>query len=214
MELTEPSIENVISCILQSLKAKSAGLYQHTKETTIIATKLAAALDLSPESQLYVYISGVCHDLGKLYVKDAILLKANVLETREMEIIRYHTVWGSEFVQSVPVLKTLRHIDLAEVVCAHHEEPDGSGYPKGLTNSQIPYISKIVGIADRYSALIFDRPYKTAYSPGEALRILRPTIEAFMNSHAAIAEKTLAEYGDAVRQRQDAAPEVIAGKHQ
>ena len=112
------------------------------------------------------------HDIGTIAIPDAIMLKAGQLNSEEKELIRQHVLIGEEICQPLRnrsgVLPIIRH---------HHERWDGTGYPDGLAESEIPYLAQIFQIIDIYDALTSDRPHKKAYTPNEALKIITEETE-------------------------------------
>ncbi len=107
------------------------------------------------------------HDIGTIVIPDAVMLKAGELTVEEKELIRQHVLIGEEICQPLRnrsgVLPIVRH---------HHERWDGTGYPDGLSGTNIPYLAQIFQVIDIYDALTSDRPHKQAYSPEEALQIM------------------------------------------
>lgn len=107
------------------------------------------------------------HDIGTIAIPDAVMLKAGELTAEEKELIRQHVLFGEEICQPLRnrsgVLPIVRH---------HHERWDGTGYPDGLSKTDIPYLAQIFQVIDIYDALTSDRPHKRAYSPNEALQII------------------------------------------
>ena len=112
------------------------------------------------------------HDIGTIAIPDAVMLKAGQLTSEEKELIRQHVLVGEEICQPLGnrsgVLPIIRH---------HHERWDGTGYPDGLSESEIPYLAQIFQIIDIYDALTSDRPHKDAYTPNEALQIIAEETE-------------------------------------
>jgi putative two-component system response regulator len=111
---------------------------------------------------------GYVHDIGKIALPDAVLLKSAPLDQHEWEIMKTHPVRGEAICVRArslqPVLPLIRH---------HHERWDGSGYPDGLKGEEIPLLARILQMADIYDALTAERPYKRAYLPEEALAVIR-----------------------------------------
>jgi putative two-component system response regulator len=122
-----------------------------------------------------VILSSQLHDVGKIAIDDNILRKPGKLDNRELNEIKMHTVYGSEIIDkmigNIPVdNEFLRYAKIfAET---HQEKWDGSGYPRGLKGEEIPLLGRLMAIADVYDALISERPYKKAYSHGEAVKII------------------------------------------
>ena len=112
--------------------------------------------------------AGLLHDVGKIGIPDAILNKPGPLDADEWTVIKRHPHLGHEILLRVPSL----HRE-AEIVIAHHERIDGSGYPRGLRGEQIPLEARILAVADTYDVLISDRPYRKAFDKEHGLRIVR-----------------------------------------
>jgi putative two-component system response regulator len=118
--------------------------------------------------------SALLHDLGKISVKDSILLKPGRLTEAEYEEMKTHTLSGMEIIDELRKTSSPDNLlDYAKVLIGtHHEWWDGSGYPFGLKDRQIPLQGRIMAIVDVYDALISERPYKKALSHGEAVDII------------------------------------------
>jgi putative two-component system response regulator len=110
------------------------------------------------------------HDIGKVAVPDAILLKPGPLDPGEMAVARRHTVAGAHILSgaSAPEMRLA-----AEIALTHHERWDGRGYPSGLAGDEIPLAGRIVAVADVFDALIHERPYKTAWPVPQAITEIR-----------------------------------------
>jgi len=113
-------------------------------------------------------ISGMLHDIGKIGVPDRILRRPGRLTEAEFEIVKGHTLLGETIVAALPGGKEIR-----AAVASHHERYDGGGYPCGLAGDEIPLLGRILAVADAYSAMTSNRPYRTALSRNEALLELR-----------------------------------------
>jgi len=114
------------------------------------------------------------HDIGKIAIKDCILLKPGKLTEDEFESIKTHTLIGEDFILDIEK-ETSEHkfLDYSKVfISTHHEKWDGSGYPRGLKGEEIPVLGRAMAIVDVYDALISERPYKKGFSHREAVRII------------------------------------------
>lgn len=109
------------------------------------------------------------HDLGKIGIPDAVLLKPGKLDADEWAIMQRHAEMGAEILgeHSSGLLKLA-----AEIALCHHEKWDGSGYPRGLAGKDIPHVARIVALADVFDALTSERPYKKAWTVEEALALI------------------------------------------
>lgn len=131
---------------------------------------IARGLGLPLADQQLLLEAAPMHDIGKVGITDAILLKPGRLSPEEFEIMKGHAQIGHEILKdsSSKVLKTG-----AEIALGHHEKFDGSGYPQGLAGEQIPIFSRIVAVADVFDALTSERPYKPAWSLERAAEHLK-----------------------------------------
>jgi response regulator RpfG family c-di-GMP phosphodiesterase len=122
-----------------------------------------------------IFQSAILHDIGKIGIRDAILLKPGPLTPQEYEIMKTHTIIGGDAITEVAAkIKTRSFLTLAkEIAYHHHERWDGTGYPYGLSGDKIPLSARIVALADVYDALTSARPYKEAFSHKTALGIIR-----------------------------------------
>ena len=114
------------------------------------------------------------HDVGKIAIRDSILLKPGKLTSEEFENIKEHTVFGEDVITEIEK-NTTEHkfLEYAKIFAAtHHERWDGSGYPRGLEGEDIPMLGRAMALVDVYDALVSDRPYKQGYSHEEAVRII------------------------------------------
>ena len=110
------------------------------------------------------------HDVGKIGISDAILLKPSTLSESEYAMMKQHTIIGARILSGskLPLLETARQIAIA-----HHEHWDGAGYPRGISGEDIPYSARIVSILDVYDALVNERVYRKALPDAEALRLIK-----------------------------------------
>lgn len=141
---------------------------EHSIRTRICATRLAQTLNLPGNELNVLSIAAELHDIGKIYLPRQILDKGQGLTESDWQIVRQHPLWGAVTAErSFPALS-----DIAMCIRLHHERLDGSGYPFGLLGCQIPYLARIVAIADAFAALTEERPYRPAYTDRQALHIL------------------------------------------
>ncbi|MDQ2687016.1 MAG: HD-GYP domain-containing protein, partial [Armatimonadota bacterium] len=112
--------------------------------------------------------SALIHDVGKIGVPDYILRKPGQLSEEEFAAIKQHPVMGAVIAASVPGFD-----ETLDAVRFHHERWDGKGYPMGLAGEDIPFIARLMAVADSYSAMTTDRPYRKGMNPEKALGILK-----------------------------------------
>lgn len=140
--------------------------------TRILAEHVAAVY---PEYHLdeaavdVITAAAAMHDVGKIAISDAILLKPGKLTEQEFEVMKTHTTRGCEIIEMLEDIQEGEYGRVSYDICRyHHERYDGRGYPEGLRGEEIPIAAQIVSVADVYDALVSDRCYKSAYTPAEA----------------------------------------------
>jgi putative two-component system response regulator len=139
---------------------------QHTRRVGRLASSLAGALGYDPATLAAFASAAALHDLGKIGIPDAILLKPGKLTEEEFTAMKDHARIGADILSgsSSPLFRLA-----AVIALTHHERWDGTGYPQGLTREAIPLSGRIVALADAFDAMTHDRPYKTAMPLHEAL---------------------------------------------
>ena len=140
----------------------------HTQRVTAMTVKLAAHIGLVGEELMHVQRGALLHDIGKIGVPDRILHKPGELTGEEQEIMRKHTQFAYDMLSSINYLKPA-----LDIPYCHHEKWDGTGYPRGLKDVQIPLAARIFAIVDVWDALTTDRPYRKAWSPEKTLDYIR-----------------------------------------
>jgi putative two-component system response regulator len=160
--------ETVIFALAQAVEAKDSYTEAHTDRVASRARLLGAAVGLTGKELVDLYRGGKIHDIGKIGVPDAILLKPGPLDADETAIMRRHPAIGEQ------IARPLRSAaNLLDIIRHHHENFDGTGYPDGLVGEQIPLLARIVAISDAYDAMITDRPYRHGMSVEKAATILK-----------------------------------------
>ncbi len=140
----------------------------HTERVTELTLRLALALGVPEEDLEHIRRGAILHDVGKLGIPDAILLKPGPLTEEEWAVMRKHPVYAHEWLSGIPFLRKA-----LEIPYAHHERWDGSGYPRGLKGEAIPFPARIFAVVDVYDALTSDRPYRRAWPRAKALAYLQ-----------------------------------------
>ncbi|MDP2662459.1 MAG: HD domain-containing protein, partial [Dehalococcoidia bacterium] len=157
----------VLDGLIEAVDNKDHYTRQHSEGVTEYSLSIAQALGLSDESQRTLRMAGLLHDVGKMGVPDRILRKPGRLDEEETGIIRRHAALGEMIIKDVP-----NEVEMVAAVGAHHERFDGLGYPQGRRGEDIPLLGRILAVADAYSAMTMDRPYRKALTPAEARREL------------------------------------------
>ena len=146
-----------------ALDLKDAETEGHSRRVTVFTIAIARAMGL-PKDQIDVIARGAfLHDIGKMAIPDAILRKPGKLDPDEVTIMREHCYHGYQILKKIPFLK-----EAAEIVYAHQEHYDGSGYPRQLKGEEIPLGARIFAVADTLDAITSDRPYRGKRSVAEA----------------------------------------------
>jgi HD-GYP domain-containing protein (c-di-GMP phosphodiesterase class II) len=140
----------------------------HSERVAYYSACVAKHLGMSSEEVERVHLSGIIHDVGKIGIEDKILRKAAALTDEEYEIMKQHPTKGEHILEAVPLLK-----EKAGDGLMHHENVDGSGYPRGLKGDEIPLLGRIVSVADAFDAMTTDRPYSKAMTFEAAVSRLR-----------------------------------------
>jgi len=141
----------------EALERRDPGTWSHCKRVASCATVLAEALNLSEEEVRVIACGALLHEVGKLEIPEAILRKPARLNAAEMLVLRTYCVRGFEILRKEVSLQ-----DAAEIVYAHRERFDGSGYPRGLRGEAIALGARIVAVADAFETLLCDRPHDFA----------------------------------------------------
>ena len=164
--------DHVLMALGNSIEAKDPYTVGHCARISAYSTLLGEALEFPAEDLRALRIAGSVHDIGKIGVPDAILLKKGPLSEEEWAIMRRHTIIGER------ICSPLRSFQaVLPIIRSHHEKQDGSGYPDGLRGDQIPVPARIMQIADVFDALTTERPYKTAMSCDDALRQMKLEVD-------------------------------------
>jgi diguanylate cyclase (GGDEF) domain len=159
---------SVISSLKKMLFEKSFETEEHAMRLTGLCAETGQLLGLSQSELNDLELFSMLHDIGKIGVKDQILLKPGKLTDEEWIEMRKHSDIGYRIAQSAPELS---HI--ADYILCHHEHYDGTGYPQGLKGEQIPLLSRILAVADTYDAMVNDRYYRKALSSEAAIAELK-----------------------------------------
>ena len=160
--------EGVLFALARAVEARDRHTIHHAERVGRYAEAIGAAHGLTLEDGELLYQGGVLHDLGKIAIPDAILLKPGPLTAAEFATMRQHSVEGERICLS---LRSVSHY--LPIIRHHHERVDGNGYPDHLAGTEIPIGARITAIADSWDAMVSDRPYRAGLAEDEALRRLR-----------------------------------------
>lgn len=165
--------EKVLESLARSVESKDATTGDHCDRLTRSGMLFSDHLGFSKAEKKAMGRAGVLHDIGKIGIPDAILLKPGKLTPEEWEVMKTHTTIGAELLAP---LRTMRRV--APIVKHHHERWDGHGYPDGLSGENIPKLARAFQILDAFDALTSERPYKRAFTVQEACDILAEETES------------------------------------
>src|SRR5258707_3345433 len=163
--------ESVLFTLARSIEGKDPYTRGHCERLAEYSARLSEQLNLPQEQLVALRRAGIVHDVGKVAIPDAILLKPGRLSPEEWTIIREHSVIGERICAP---LKSFRLV--LPIIRHHHEKLDGSGYPDGLRGDAIPVTARVLQIVDVYDALTTERPYKKAFSITEALETMKQEV--------------------------------------
>ena len=161
----EPSlgVYGLLDRILSSIDVRDSYTRLHCEKTAEYAIILAQQLGLSPSAQRTLRLAALLHDVGKVGIPDDILRKPGPLSVEEFEVIKHHISIADHLIVDIPNADEVR-----KLVRSHHERWDGGGYPQGLKDEEIPYLARILSVADAFSAITLDRPYRRRLPDDEA----------------------------------------------
>jgi putative nucleotidyltransferase with HDIG domain len=153
-----------IKALLRTLSARDPYTGHHSNRVTNISLTFARSLGLSHQELEALTNAGYLHDIGKIGVSDSILLKPGPLTREERGIIETHPLIGEKIVEPLGFTPQEKNL-----ILLHHERWDGQGYPHGLQGTNIPFLCRLLTLADVFDALSSDRPYRQAFSVSDAL---------------------------------------------
>jgi putative two-component system response regulator len=160
--------ENVLFALARAVEARDKYTIHHAERVGRLAREVGRLLSLNEDDGKILYEGGVLHDLGKIAIPDAILLKPGPLSEEEFARMKEHSAEGERICIS---LRSVAHY--LPIIRHHHERADGTGYPDHLRGANIPLGARIVAAADAWDAMTSDRPYRTGLSVDESLTRLR-----------------------------------------
>jgi putative nucleotidyltransferase with HDIG domain len=145
----------------------------HTQRVTEMTERLARAMGIADAELVHIRRGALLHDIGKMGIPDAVLLKPGPLSEHEWQVMRRHPDYASELLAPIAYLRAA-----IDIPYAHHERWDGSGYPRGLRGEQIPLAARIFAVVDVWDALTSDRPYRPAWPIERALAYVESEVGA------------------------------------
>jgi putative two-component system response regulator len=165
--------ENILFSLAEALEAKDIYTRGHSERVSKLAVEIAKEMSMPEHDIEVIHKGGLLHDIGKIGVRESILLKPSKLTEEEMKHVQQHPKIGYDICSP---LKSLE--EALPCIRSHHERYDGSGYPDGLVGDEIPLKGQIMAIADAYDAMTTDRPYRKGMPPQEAIKIFEDEISS------------------------------------
>jgi putative two-component system response regulator len=177
------SAEAVILSLARTIEARDPYTGGHCDRLGQLASALGARLGLDAGQQVALRRGGFLHDVGKIAVPDAILLKPSTLDAAEWTVMQSHPVIGDGLCRELRLLE-----DVWPIVRHHHERLDGTGYPDRLSGDRIPLLAQIMGVVDTYDAIATGRPYRPVGSIARACAELEKDVARGWKSAALVGE--------------------------
>jgi putative nucleotidyltransferase with HDIG domain len=170
LALYENIYENLFATLfafVKAVEARDSYTQQHSSRVTNLAIKLGREMGCTPEELEILSCAGQLHDIGKIGIRDEILLKPGKLTDSEFEVIKSHPVIGADIISQLGMWE-----QELRIVRSHHERFDGSGYPDGLKGDEIPRLARILSVCDAYDAMASNRVYRKKMEPEKIIGIL------------------------------------------
>jgi putative nucleotidyltransferase with HDIG domain len=187
-----PMLDSIALTLSTAIEARNLETGEHCRELGVLSERMAAVLGLDERQQMTIRIGGYLHDIGKIGIADAVLLKPGRLTESEMAEMRRHSEIGAAILEVHDAMA-----DIAQIVRHHHERWDGRGYPDALVGKAAPLGGRIIAVADAFSAMTNDRIYRPALPLDRAWAELRAhSGTQFDPEIVAVFEQVVDENGD------------------
>jgi putative nucleotidyltransferase with HDIG domain len=168
LRVEQDSLLSALTSLAVALEARDPYTRSHSRNVAHFSAKLAQKMGLNEAEVDEIHLAGQLHDIGKIGVRDEVLLKPGTLTREEFGEIRKHPEL------SVNILKPFRHLNnIRAAIRHHHERMDGTGYPDGLKGEQIPISARIMAVVDAFDAMTSDRPYRLALTVEDTVAELK-----------------------------------------
>ncbi len=178
-----------LQTLSDALRLRDEYTRRHSEEVSQLAVKLGKRLSLSTERLEALRLAALMHDIGKIGIRDDVLFKPAQLSPEERARIEEHPEMAAKLLRLIDGAQ-----DIAQIVVAHHESPDGSGYPNRLKSNAIPLEAHVLRVADVFCSLMDERPYKTRLALQEVMEIMHAMTPAKLDPQCvAILEAVIAE---------------------
>jgi putative two-component system response regulator len=163
-----PVLDSIALTLSSAIEARNLETGEHCRQLGLLSERMAAVLGLDERKQMTIRIGGYLHDIGKIGIADAVLLKPGKLTDSEMAEMRRHSEIGAAILEVHDAMS-----EISQIVRHHHERWDGRGYPDAMVGSAIPLGGRIIAVADAFSAMTSDRIYRAALPMDRAWAELR-----------------------------------------
>ncbi len=187
----EDAYLHAVTMLAVACEGKDETTGNHVRRVQYFTESLAKELNFSNEQAIHMGVMSILHDVGKIYIPDAILKKEGKLTEEEWVVMKRHAEYGGKILGDHPYFTIAK-----EIAVAHHENFDGSGYPKGLNGNEIPMSARIAKVADTFDALTTTRPYKQAWSIEQALEWMHEKSASMFDPVVINALTNLADQGE------------------
>lgn len=164
-------LDNEVAAVLKKMKTISKVTYEHSLNVAFLVAEILVPKSLSEDEIITITEGAMLHDIGKLKIPLWLLEKNDFLTPEEREIIKLHPKLGLEVLSSD--FSTKKSGIIKNIISMHHETLDGTGYPYGLKDKEIPWYVKLVNVVDSYEAMTAERNYGRAYSREDTIEILK-----------------------------------------
>jgi putative nucleotidyltransferase with HDIG domain len=192
----------VIGALSTAIELKDHSMRGHNERVAQLSIAIGREMGLAAADLRVLARAALLHDVGKLGISDAILLKPGALTAAEWDVMKQHPLLGLDVLGRAGRLKRE-----AQIIAAHHERVDGGGYPRGLVGDEIPLEARIIAVADSYDVITSGRPYRGPRPPAEATAILleeagrhyyRPAVDALLAALQRAGVATTTKHAEAV----------------
>lgn len=185
--LDEDYLDEIAAAFGQIVDTKSPYTQGHSVRVALYADLVAEQLGITEPRRRWLRRGALLHDVGKLGVSNAILDKPGRLDETEWDAVKLHAVYTGSILGRIAIFE-----ELASVASAHHERPDGAGYPNGLKGDEIALETRIITVADIFDAITAERPYRGAIPIGKALEMMSEQLDIAIDRNCFEALKTVA----------------------
>ncbi len=190
-EKSRQLIREIVTAFSKTVDMKDKYTNGHSFRVAKYTAMLTRELGYDEETIEKYYNIALMHDIGKIGIPEEVLNKPGKLTDEEFAIIKSHTSLGNDVLKDISIMP-----DLAKGACAHHERPDGKGYPNGLVGDEIPRVAQIIAVADTFDAMYSNRPYRKRMNFDKAVSIIKEASGTQLTSDVVDAFLRLVENGE------------------